>query len=133
MRWATSILVVFPVGKGAGLRFRGVGVLVIGQFCVRDTEPSGGRMVALGGELPSKPEGTDVRRILIAHAMRYKGDVRNGHKILRGFAAGTAEGEGYSRTAPLVSNPTYCRTTGSLTKVRRFRSETAAAVDLSTS
>lgn len=49
-------------------------------------------MVALGGEFPAKPEGTDVRRILIADSMRYKSDVRNGHKILRGFPA--AEGEG---------------------------------------
>jgi len=51
-------------------------------------------MVAFDGEFPVKPEGTDVRRILIAHAMRYKSGVRNGHKILRGFAARPAEGEG---------------------------------------
>jgi hypothetical protein len=51
-------------------------------------------MVAFDGEFPVKPEGTDVRRILIAHAMRYESGVRNGHKILRGFAAGPAEGEG---------------------------------------
>jgi hypothetical protein len=51
-------------------------------------------MVGLGGKFPVKPEGADVRRILIAHAMRNKSVVRNGHKILREFAAGTAEGEG---------------------------------------
>src|SRR6516225_9227007 len=100
MRWATSRLVVFPVGRAAGLRFRGVGVLVIGQFCVRDTEPSGGRMVAFDGEFPVKPEGTDVRRILIAHAMRYESGVRNGHKILRGFAARLTTCEGVFADCP---------------------------------
>src|SRR6266481_8674969 len=62
---ATSRLFVLPVGIGAGLGFRGVGVLVVGLFCVRDREVTGGRMVGLGGEFPVKPEGADVRRILI--------------------------------------------------------------------
>ena len=51
-------------------------------------------MVGSGGEFPVKPEGTNLRRILIAHAMCYKGGVRNGHKILGGFAARPAQGEG---------------------------------------
>jgi hypothetical protein len=93
MRWTTSRLVVFPVGRGTRLRFRRVGVPVISQFCVRDGEASGGRMVGLSGKFPVKPEGTDVRRILIAHAMGHKSGVGNGHKILGEFAAGTAEGE----------------------------------------
>ena len=91
---ATSRLLVLLVGIGAGLGFRGVGALVIGQFCVRDREVTGGRMVGLGGEFPVKPEGADVRRILIAHAMRHESVVRNGHKIFRGCAAGSAKGEG---------------------------------------
>ena len=91
---ATSRFFVLPVGVGAGLGFRGVGVLVIGQFCVCDREASGGRMVGLGGEFPVKPEGADVWRILIAHAMRHESVVRNGHKIFRGRAAGSAKGEG---------------------------------------
>ena len=51
-------------------------------------------MVASGGKFPVKPEGTDARRILIAHAMRYKSGVRNGHKILRESATGAAKSEG---------------------------------------
>jgi len=51
-------------------------------------------MVAPGGKFPVKPEGTDVRRILIAHAMGYKSSVRNGHKILRESATGVAKSEG---------------------------------------
>lgn len=51
-------------------------------------------MVGLAGEFPVKPEGADVRGILIADAMRYESGVRNGHKILRGFATGPAEAEG---------------------------------------
>ena len=89
----TFLLVVFPVGSGAGLRFRRVGVLVISQFCVRDVEANEARMAGLGGEFPAKPQGTDVRRILIAHAMRQESVVRDGHKIAGGFAAGTADGE----------------------------------------
>ena len=63
-------------------------------------------MVGLGGKFPVKPEGANVRRILIAHAMRHKSVVRNGHKILREFAAGTAEGEGVfaDRALGLKSN-----------------------------
>jgi len=71
-----------------------VGLHVISQFCVRNREASGGRKVASAGKFAAKPEGTDVRRILIAYAMSYKSGVRNGHKILRGFAAGPAENEG---------------------------------------
>ena len=51
-------------------------------------------MVASGGKFPVKPEGTDVRRILITHAMRYKSGIRNGHKILRESATGAAKSEG---------------------------------------
>ena len=51
-------------------------------------------MLASGGKFAVKPEGTDVRRILIAHAMRYKSGVRNGHKILRESATGAAKSEG---------------------------------------
>ena len=91
---ATSRLFVLPVGKGAGLGFRGVGVLVIGPFCLRDRQASGGKTVGLGGEFPVKPEGADFRRILIARAMRPESVVRNGHKIFRGCAAGSAKGEG---------------------------------------
>ena len=93
MLGATSRLFVLPVGIGAGLGFRGVGVLVIGQFRVRDGEASEVRTVGLGGEFPVKPEGADVRRVLIAHAMRQESVVRNGHKIFRGCAAGSAKGE----------------------------------------
>ena len=48
-------------------------------------------------DFPVKPEGADVRRILITHAMRHESVVRNGHKIFRGCAAGSAKGEGASR------------------------------------
>jgi hypothetical protein len=51
-------------------------------------------MFGLGGEFPVKPEGADIRRILVAHAMRHESVVRNGHKIFRGCTARTAEGEG---------------------------------------
>jgi hypothetical protein len=50
-------------------------------------------MFGLGGAFPVKPEGADIRRILVAHAMRHESVVRNGHKIFRRCTAGTAEGE----------------------------------------
>src|SRR5215469_13434039 len=105
MGWVTSRLVVFPGGRRARLRFRRVGGLVISQFCVRDTEASGGRMVGPGGEFPVKPEGTDIRRILIAHAMRHESFVRNAHKVLRGCAARSAKGEGVFTDHSLVFKP----------------------------
>src|SRR5262249_27066113 len=101
----TSRLVVFPGGKGAGLRFPGVGGLVISQLCVRDAEASGGRMVGPGGEFPVKPEGADLRRILIAHTMRHESFVRNGHKVFRGCAAASAKGEGVLTDRSLVFKP----------------------------
>src|SRR5215469_4139194 len=106
MGWPTSTLVVFPGGRGAGLRFRGVSVLVIGQFCVRDREARGGRMVRPGGEFPVQPEGAEIRRILIAHSMRHKCVVRNGHKVFRGCAVGPAKREGIftDRSFTLKSN-----------------------------
>ena len=51
-------------------------------------------MVRPCSKFPVKPEGTNLRPILIAYVMRYKSSIRNGHKILRGFAARPAEGEG---------------------------------------
>src|SRR5262249_2067346 len=94
MKRVTSKLLVFPVGRGAGLVLRGVGIHVFDQFCIRDGKAGGGRMVGSGGEFPVKAEGTNLRRILIAHAMCYKSDIRNGHKILSGFAARPAKSEG---------------------------------------
>ena len=105
MEWPTSRLVVFPGGRGAGLRFRGVSILVIGQFCVRDREARGRRMVRSGGEFPVKPERADIRRILIAHAMRNKSGVRNGHKVFRGCAVGPAKGEGIFTDRSLAFKP----------------------------
>ena len=102
MKRVTSKLLVFPVGRSAGLGFRGVGIHVFGQFCIGDGEARGGRMVRRGGKFPVKPEGTNLRRILIAHAVRYEGGVRNGHKILRGFAARAAESEGVLTDRSLV-------------------------------
>ena len=57
-------------------------------------------MVAAGGKFTVKPEGADVRSILIAHAMRHKSGVRNGHKILGGFAARPATSEGVFAECP---------------------------------
>src|SRR6516165_3908644 len=94
MKRVTSRLFVFLVGRDIRLFFRRVGLHVISQFCVRNREASGGGMVASSGKFPVKPEGTDVRRILIAHAMRYKSGVRNGHKILRESTTGAAKSEG---------------------------------------
>jgi len=59
-------------------------------------------MVRPGGEFPVKSEGTDLCRILIAHAMRYKSGVRNGHKVFRGCAVGPAKGEGIFTDRSLV-------------------------------
>src|SRR5215472_13048385 len=87
MRWSTLELVVFPLGRGAGLGFRSVGGLVISQFCVRDTEARGGRVVRPGGEFPVKPKRADIRRILIAHVMRHESVVRDSHKVFKGCAA----------------------------------------------
>ena len=62
-------------------------------------------MAGLCRELPKKPVETDVRRILIAHAMLDKSGVRNGHKILRGFTAGPTEGKGVFADCPLGFKP----------------------------
>ena len=62
-------------------------------------------MVGLAGEFPVKPEGADIRRILIAHAMRHESVVRNGHKVFRGCAAGSAKGEGVFTDRSLVFKP----------------------------
>src|SRR5215471_7509719 len=91
MKRVTSKLLVFPVGRGAGLGFRRVGIHVISKFCIRNRKARGGKMVTAGGEFPVKPEGADIRCILITHAMRHKGSVRNGHKILKGFTASPAD------------------------------------------
>src|SRR5215470_9422054 len=105
MGWVTSRLVVFPGGRRARLRFRRVGGLVISQFCVRDTEASGGRMVGLASEFPVKPEGADIRCILIAQAMRHESVIRNGHKVFRGCAIGPAKGEGIFTDRSLALKP----------------------------
>jgi len=102
MNLVPSKLLVFPVGRDAGLGFRGMRFVVFGQFWIRHRETSGGKMVGSGGEFPVKPAGTDLRRILIAHAMRYKSGVRNGHEILRGCAVGPAKGEGIFTDRSLV-------------------------------
>jgi len=91
---------MFPVGRRVRSRFRRVRFSVIGQFCVRNAEPSGWRMGNLAGKFPMKPRRADVRRILIAHTMRQESRVRDRHKILGGLAAGSAEGE---RIFPLRS------------------------------
>jgi hypothetical protein len=63
-------------------------------------------MVRLGCEFPVKPEGADVRSILVADAMLDKSSVRNGHEILSGFALGSPKGEGVftDRSLGLKSN-----------------------------
>src|SRR5262245_25043041 len=94
MKRVTSKRLVFLVGRGAVLRFRGVSVLVIGQFCIRNREARVGRMVRPGGEFLVKPERADIRRILIAHAMRHESIVRNGYKVFRGCAGGPAKPKG---------------------------------------
>ena len=85
-------------------------------------------MVASGSKFTVKPEGTNLRRILITHAMRHESVVLNGHKVFRKCAVGSANGEGIFRTAPLLSNPTYCRATLSLTKFRHSEMVTVASV-----
>jgi len=51
-------------------------------------------MAGFGREFPMNSQGTDIRRILIAHAVRLKGVVRNRHNIVSGFAARAAKAEG---------------------------------------
>ena len=62
-------------------------------------------MVRPGGEFPVKPEGADVRRILVAHAMRHESVIRNGHKVFRGRAAASAKHEGIFSDRSLVFKP----------------------------
>ena len=62
-------------------------------------------MVGLASEFPVKPEGTDIRRILIAHAMRHESVVLNGHKVFRGCAIGPAKGEGIFTDRSLALKP----------------------------
>src|SRR5215471_16972566 len=128
MRWATSRLVVFPGGKGAGLRFRGVSVLVIGQFCVRDREARGRRMVRPGGEFPVKPERADIRRILIAHSMRHERVVRNGYEVFRGCAVGPAKREGIFTDRPLTFKSTERKTTAIPQKIHHSETVTVASL-----
>ena len=106
MKRVTSKLWVFPVGRGAGLGFRRVGIHVFSQFCIRNGEARRGRMVRPGSKFPVKPERTNLRPILIAQVMRYKSSIRNGHEILSGCAARPAEGKGVltDRLSILKSN-----------------------------
>ena len=64
------------------------------------TEKRGGRMV----KFPVKPEGANLRPILMVRAMCYKSSGRNDHKILRGFVGRPAKGEGTDRS--LIFKPT---------------------------
>ena len=106
MRWATSRLgVFFTRSCSAGLQFRGVGFLVIGQFCVGDEESRGRRMICASSQLPVKPERADIRCVLIAHSMRHESIVRNGHKVFTECAARTAEGEGIFTNRPVALKP----------------------------
>src|SRR6516164_9015733 len=105
MRWATSRLVVFSLRRGTGLCFQRVVGLVISQFCVRDPEASGGRTAGLAGEFPVKPGGADVERILVARAMCHGSVVRNGQKVFRACAAGSAKSEGVFTDRSLVFKP----------------------------
>jgi len=105
MKRVTSKLLVFPLGRGARLGFRGVGIHVISQFGIRDGEAGGGRIAVSGGKFPVKPERTNLRRILITHATRYKSGVRNGHKILRRFAASPEKSEGVFADYSLAFKP----------------------------
>src|SRR5215467_4855073 len=100
MKRVTSEFLVLLAGGDASRGFRDVGNQVFGQFCVRDREARGGRMV----KFPVKPGGTNLRPILIASAMCYKSSGRNDHKILRGFAGRPAKGEGTDRS--LIFKPT---------------------------
>jgi len=62
-------------------------------------------MVRPRGEFPVKPERADIRRILIAHAMRHESIVRNGHKVFRICAVGPAKGEGIFTDRSLGCKP----------------------------
>jgi hypothetical protein len=62
-------------------------------------------MVSPSGEFPAKPEGADLRRILVAHTVRHESVVRNGHKVFRGCAASSAKGEGVFPDCSLVFKP----------------------------
>jgi hypothetical protein len=89
----TSRLFVPPVAVGR-LTFWGVADLVIGQFRVRNRKTTGGLIVGLCSEFPVKPLGADVRRILIADAVRHERVVRYAYKIFRECAVGSATCEG---------------------------------------
>ena len=62
-------------------------------------------MVGLSGEFTVKPERADIRRILIAHAMRHESVVRNGHKVFGGCAAVSANEEGIFTNRSLGLKP----------------------------
>ncbi len=62
-------------------------------------------MVGPRGEFPVKSEGADIRRILIAHAMRHESVVRNGHKVFRRCAVSSAKSEGVFTDRSLVFKP----------------------------
>jgi hypothetical protein len=59
-------------------------------------------MVRPDGEFPVKAEKADIRRILIAHAMRHERLVCNGHKVFRGRAVGPAKPKGIFTDRSLV-------------------------------
>jgi hypothetical protein len=57
-------------------------------------------------KFPVKPEGANLRPILMVRAMCYKSSGRNGHKILRVFAGRPAKGEGRFTDRSLILKPT---------------------------
>jgi len=62
-------------------------------------------MVRPDGEFPVKAEKTDIRRILIAHAMCQESGVRNGHKVFGGCSVGAAKSEGIFTDRSLAFEP----------------------------
>lgn len=62
-------------------------------------------MVASVGKFTAKPEGTNLRRILVAHPMRHESLVRNGHKVFGGCAVGPANGKGIFTNRSLAFKP----------------------------
>jgi len=59
-------------------------------------------MVRPGGEFAVKPERADIRRILIAHAMRHESVVRNSHKVFRRCSVNSPKSEGvFAHPSPI--------------------------------
>jgi hypothetical protein len=76
------LVVCIPAFPKAAIGFGHVGILVGGQLCVGHAKTVRERMVGMGIQLLAKSQGTDLRCILIPHAVGDERLVGNCQRVM---------------------------------------------------